>query len=51
MLKKQSLKDFCHGYVDERFRRQNTRALIPSTAKFSPPSALLERKRGESIVE
>lgn len=51
MLKKQSLKAFCHGYVDERFRRQNARVLIPCTTKFSLPSALLERKRGESIVE
>lgn len=51
MLQKQSLKAFGHGYVDERFRRQNTRPFIPSTTKFSPPSALPEIKGGQSVVE
>lgn len=54
MLREWSLKAVCHGCLDERFRRQNTRPLITSTTqrtKFSPPSALLQRKRGWSIVE
>lgn len=46
VLREQSLKAVCHAYQHERFRRQNTRLLIPSTTqrtKFSPPSVFLQR--------
>lgn len=46
VLREQSLKAVCHAYRRERFRRQNTRPLIPSTTprtKFFPPSVFLQR--------